>query len=102
MSITFNYMKLRKITFQLGTPDGYTPDQTDEERQIEEKRTNMRLGAFHCWVPGMVYCPEVGESVPGILGLVEEIETGKIYEIAPELITFLVPCDFWNPEVENL
>lgn len=91
-------MKFRKVTFQLGTPDGFIPDQTEKECKQEQERTRERQGAFHCWVPGLIYSPEMGKDIPGILGLVEEIETGIIHEITPNLIKFCVPCEFWEPK----
>lgn len=91
-------MKLRKIIFKLGTADDFDPDMDEQQRIEEAQRTKDREGAFHCWVPAVVYSPELGKNIPGILGLVEEIESGKMYEIMPNLITFCVPCEFWEPK----
>lgn len=90
-------MKLRKVVFQLGVPDGFIPDQTEDECLEEKERTRERIGAFHCWVNGVVYSPELGKDAPGTLGLVEDIESGIVYEISPELIRFCVPCEFCEP-----
>ena len=62
--------------------------ENDAER---EEKTKERDGQFHAW-GNECFWDEEGKLVEQVIGVVEEIETGKVYHIIPKRITF-VPSD---------
>lgn len=80
---------LRKVMFQPGYCNGFDPDWTEEERQEEYERTRRREGCFHKWVEEQDICPQTGNPYTKTLALVEDADTGQMYKVEPELITFV-------------
>ena len=69
--------ELRKVTFCIGYPDGFDPDATRE-----------RDGYFHKWVEEQDVSPQTGEAYTKTLALVEDAESGKVYKVETDLVTF--------------
>lgn len=80
--------ELRKVSFAIGYRNGYDPDMTDEELKEEHERTRERAGFFHKWVEESDISPQTQEPYTKTLALVEDIETGKMYKVEPNLIKF--------------
>lgn len=80
--------ELRKVTFCIGYPDGFDPDATEEESQYEFERTRERDGYFHKWVEEQDVSPQTGEAYTKTLALVEDAESGKVYKVETDLVTF--------------
>ncbi len=79
--------KLRKITFSLAYYY-FEPDLTDEQQKEQEEETRQRNGYFHKWVEESDISPQTQEPYTKTLALVEDIETGKMYKVEPDLIKF--------------
>ena len=79
--------KLRKITFSLAYYY-FEPDLTDEQHKEQEEETRQRNGYFHKWVEESDISPQTQEPYTKTLALVEDIETGKMYKVEPDLIKF--------------
>lgn len=79
--------KLRKITFSLAYYY-FEPDLTDEQQKEQEEETRQRDGYFHKWVEESDISPQTQEPYTKTLALVEDIETGKMYKVEPDLIKF--------------
>lgn len=79
----------RKVKFCLGLEDGYLPGMSEEYAKSEKERTKERTGIFHDWIPCLDDNPKTGEKNPVVYALVEESCTGKMYTIAPTLLTFI-------------
>ena len=79
--------KLRKITFSLAYYY-FEPDLTDEQQKEQEEETRQRNGYFHKWVEESDISPQTQELYTKTLALVEDIETGKMYKVEPDLIKF--------------
>ena len=77
---------LRKVKFTLeGQVDmGLSDYDNDEER---EEITKERDGFFHAW--GKEIIPDNDRSIEQEVGIVEEVETGKIYHVIPKRIVFV-------------
>lgn len=77
---------LRKVKFTLeGQVDlGLSDYDNDEER---EKITKEREGLFHAW--GKEILPDNDRSIEQEVGIVEEVETGRIYHVIPKRIVFV-------------
>lgn len=77
---------LRKVKFTLeGQVDlGFLDYDNDEER---EKITKEREGLFHAW--GKEILPDNDRSIEQEVGIVEEVETGRIYHVIPKRIVFV-------------
>ena len=77
---------LRKVKFTLeGQVDlGLSDYDNDEER---EKITKEREGLFHAW--GKEILPDNDSSIGQEVGIVEEVETGRIYHVIPKRIVFV-------------
>lgn len=82
-------MTKRKVKFSLGFEDGYLPDMPESYMKSEEERTKVRTGVFHEWIPCLENNPKTGKKDPVVCALVEESCTGKMYTIAPTLLTFV-------------
>lgn len=80
--------ELRKVAFAIGYRNGFDPDMTDEELKEEHERTRERAGFFHKWVEESDISPQTQELYTKTLALVEDIETGKMYKVEPDLIKF--------------
>lgn len=80
--------ELRKVTFCIGYRNGFDPDATEEERQHEFERTRERDGYFHKWVEESDVSPQTGEAYTKTLALVEDSESGKVYKVETDLVTF--------------
>ena len=80
---------LRKVKFTLEGQDdlGLKDYENDAE---QERTTKERDGQFHTW--GNECFWNDGKLIEQVIGVVEEIETGKVYHIIPKRITF-VPSD---------
>lgn len=77
---------LRKVKFTLeGQVDlGVFDYDNDQER---EEITKERDGLFHAW--GNEILTDNGRSIEQEVGIVEEVETGKIYHVIPKRIVFV-------------
>ena len=77
---------LRKVKFTLeGQVDlGFLDYDNDEER---EKITKEREGLFHAC--GKEILPDNDRSIEQEVGIVEEVETGRIYHVIPKRIVFV-------------
>ena len=80
--------RLRKVVFSLSPEDGYLPDLTEEEMQMQEEDSKKRNGWFHQWTDIEFQSAHTGRHFQKTVALIEECETGKIHYILPELITF--------------
>ena len=87
-------MKLRKVLFRLGEADGFHPDMAQEDMQCNTSMQKEREGAFHCWIPAIVHNPQMDQEVPTILGLIEELSTGKLHEIPIKHFYFVTPFEW--------
>ncbi len=76
---------LRKVIFSLGSYEFY-PDKTPDEQKEMEERCKERRGYFHRWVEDV----DCSKGIPFIkpVALVEEAESGKMYEVELHNIRF--------------
>ena len=77
---------LRKITFCL-LKDGYLPNLPAAEEEKREELLRERKGYFHKWVEDVDCSKEIPFIKP--MALVEEAESGTLYEVAPYNIRFI-------------
>lgn len=72
---------LRKVTFALNFPQGFSPDEKEQKEADELAR--VRTGLFY----------DKTEVMDGELKtckfVVEDEETGKVYYVDPRLVTFI-------------
>lgn len=87
-------MKLRKVTFKKGYPDGYKPGQTQEERDANKEMTREREGYFHCWTPAFEFDAETCKKVPTTKAIIEDKEDSKLYELSIKLFDFVNPPSY--------
>lgn len=84
-------MLLRKVLFRLGEKDGYNPDKTADQYDLEKKLSRMREGWFHCWIPTILHSAELDEKVHATVALIEDAETHKLHEVIIERMEFVEP-----------
>lgn len=80
--------KLREVTFTLEPFKEGTFLDYEMAGEDAEKITKRRDGYFHRWGDTIVYDPELSRNLQKTVGIVEEIETGSIYEVLPAVIIF--------------
>ena len=84
---SFPIMKeeLRKVVFNLNELNLTIGDlgYKDPEGILVE-----RHGYFHRLGDIIVYDPELGKNLPKTIAIIEEIDTGKVYEVAPHCFRF--------------
>ena len=76
--VSFMCNNLRKITFCL-LKDGYLPNLLAAEEEKREDLLRERKGYFHKWVEDVDCSKEIPFIKP--MALVEEVDSGKIYEV---------------------
>lgn len=81
--------ELRKVTFSLETFVGFNPELTPQEEKEQEEPTRLRQGYFHGIVKREEKSAQSGNFIEVSHALVEDCETGKMYYVLPELITFI-------------
>ena len=72
--------ELRKVTFSLNYPMGFSPDANEQKEMDEQSR--KRNGFFH----GKTEIKD-GE-LKKLMFVVEEESTGEVYSVNPELVVF--------------
>lgn len=80
--------KLRRVTFRLSYPSGFTPDQTEEEVRKQEEQEKERCGYFHEWAPTSKGVENEKFRIEKV-GIVEEEGTGMVFYVVPDLIQFI-------------
>lgn len=78
---------LRKIIFTLGSCE-FDPDATEAERKEMEEHCKDRRGYFHRWIEDVDCSKEIPCIKP--LALVEEVESGEIFEVQPHHVKFVI------------
>ena len=79
---------LRKVTFFLEKNPGYGLfDFTEEEQNEINEKAKTRAGIFHEWGHEIVKTED--ESYKNTYAIVEEQDTGKVFQVAPENIQFI-------------
>lgn len=82
-------VKLRKVFFNLNELNLTVGDlHSDGNYEDNEDITIERIGLFHRWGDVTYYDSKLERYIQKTVAIVEEIETGKIYEVAPKCITF--------------
>lgn len=76
---------LRKVIFSLGTYE-FIPDVTDKEKKEMDEHCKERRGYFHRWTEDVDCSKEIPFIKP--MALVEEAESGTMYEVEPHNIRF--------------
>ena len=88
--ISYMKEKLREVYFNLNEQNlshgdlGYE----DSDGIIED-----RHGYFHCWGNVEVYDFEERKFNLRIMAIIEESNTGQIFEVSPKCVRFVVPID---------
>lgn len=72
--------ELRKVTFSLNYPMGFSPDENEQKEMNEQSR--KRNGRFH----GSTEIEDGG--LKKLMFVVEEEGTGVVYSVNPELVVF--------------
>lgn len=78
---------LRKVVFSIMYPQ-FRPGLSDEEQRRLNENTRKRNGYFHKWVTIEEQSPQSGRFYDKTMALVEDAETGKLYKVETELMTF--------------
>lgn len=79
---------LRKVSLTLAIPNTPIGDyESGNENAVE--RMKERKGFFHEWGVHIYHDSENGRLLESSIGIVEEENTGKVYEVLPENIIFL-------------
>lgn len=78
--------KLREVRFNLNEQN---LNLGDLDYKDPDGITAERHGFFHRWGDVIYYDPQTESNIQKTIAIVEEIDTGKVLEIAPHCITFL-------------
>ena len=76
---------LRKVIFTLAQPGLSIMDYGDEA----EEKLKEREGFFHKLGDSPIWNPEENKWIERTVGIVEEVATGKVHTVYPEMITFV-------------
>jgi hypothetical protein len=79
---------LRKGSFTLAIPNASIGDY-ESGNENAEKKMKERKGFFHEWGVHICHDSENGRLLESSIGIVEEENTGKVYEVLPKNIIFL-------------
>jgi len=79
----------RKVTFYLVKDSGYGLFDFENEKEQEEleEKTKQRQGVFHAW--GYEVVTVENESFKNTYAIIEELETGTVYQVVPQNIQFI-------------
>lgn len=77
--------KIRKVKFSLAQPGLSIMDYGDEA----DEKLKERDGLFHIFGNEPFWDANEGKYRDRIVGVVEEVSTGKIYEVYPEMVQFV-------------
>lgn len=80
---------LRKVKFTLEQFKGTIGDYESVGENADEIMKE-RTGVFYCWGNEPVYDAEESKYRDCTFGIVEEESTGKVYQVKPKFITFLI------------
>lgn len=80
---------LRKVNFYLEKDPGLglLDEGTEEEQKELQENIKLRHGAFHVW--GNEIITIENENYQNTYAIVEELETGKVFQVAPKNIQFI-------------
>lgn len=79
--------KLEKVTFFLEKdPEHGFLEITDEEHKVITDKAKLRVGFFHEWGHEIVTIEN--ENFKNTYAIIEELETGKVYQVDPQNIQF--------------
>lgn len=76
----------RRVIFTLER-EGASMFDYENESECEEK-AKERSGFFHAWGNAPFWDSEEGHLRDRVVGIVEEENTGKVFQIVPKMITF--------------
>lgn len=79
---------LREVMFKVCEYE-FNPDLTEEERRIQEDETRERNGFFHKWISVERRSAESGNFINVTCALIEDAETGKMYQVESHMMNFL-------------
>lgn len=79
----------RKVKFSLAEPGLSLMDYDTDDLSVGAEKTKERNGLFHTFGNSPFWDSEKGEWRNKIVGIVEELSTGKVYEVNPQMIRFV-------------
>jgi len=78
--------ELRKVSYALGYPQGFVPDENVQKEQDE--LSEWKDGFFHIWTYQEELSPQSGNFREKVVALVEDIDTGEVHLVNYDLIKF--------------